>query len=166
LSEHNKIAPSALIAPRITLGAVSSRESNAKFIEPMLLLAAETLPEGAGWTHELKLDGYRALGIKAGHEVRLRSRNDKDFNRKYPAIAKALATLPDDTVIDGEVVALDADGRPSFNALQNGAAEAAIFYSASGFSKPFHEECPISQLWILWIPLRAGHGFPERLRCR
>jgi ATP-dependent DNA ligase len=42
--------------------AVPSRETNAKFIEPMLLLSAETLPEGAGWTYELKLDSYRALG--------------------------------------------------------------------------------------------------------
>jgi ATP-dependent DNA ligase len=60
--------------------------------------------------------------------VRLRSRNDKDFNRKYPGIAKALGALPDETVIDGEVVALDETGRPSFNALQNGAAHASILY--------------------------------------
>jgi bifunctional non-homologous end joining protein LigD len=93
----------------------------------MLLLAAETLPEGAGWSYELKLDGYRALAVKANGTVRLRSRNDKDFNAKYPGIVKALAPLPDETVIDGEVVALDAAGRPSFNALQNGAA-VVFFY--------------------------------------
>jgi bifunctional non-homologous end joining protein LigD len=78
----------------------------------MLLLAAETLPEGPAWAYELKLDGYRALGIKTGGEVRLRSRNDKDFNRKYRTIAKVLAALPHETVIDGEVVALDEAGRP------------------------------------------------------
>ena len=90
----------------------------AKFIEPMLLLSAETLPEGAGWLYELKLDGYRAVAFKTGGKVHFRSRNGKDFSTKYPAIAKALAPMPDDTVIDGEIVALEA-GRPSFNALQN-----------------------------------------------
>ena len=94
----------------------------------MLLLPADTLPAGPIWTYELKLDGYRALGIKTGGMVRLRSRNDKDFNRNYPAITRALAALPDETVIDGEVVALDSDGRPSFNALQNGSAGATIVY--------------------------------------
>lgn len=94
----------------------------------MLLLPADTLLAGPMWTYELKLDGYRALGIKTCGTVRLRSRNDKDFNRKYPGIAKALAALPDETVIDGELVVLDEEGRPSFNALQNVAAGATIFY--------------------------------------
>jgi DNA ligase D-like protein (predicted ligase) len=99
------------------------------FIEPMLLLRSETLPEGPDWTYELKLDGYRALAIKTGGKVDLRSRNDNDFSRKYPEIVKALARLPDETVIDGEAVAFDASGRPSFNALQNrGSDNASVFY--------------------------------------
>jgi bifunctional non-homologous end joining protein LigD len=57
--------------------------------------------------------------LKTGGLVHLRSRNDKDFNRKYPAIVKALADMPDETVLDGEVVGLDESGRPSFNSLQN-----------------------------------------------
>ena len=91
----------------------------AEFIEPMLLLRTEQLPEGPEWLVELKLDGYRAIAFKAGGKVHLRSRNDNDFNSRYPGIVKALASMPDETVIDGEVVALDPEGRPSFNTLQN-----------------------------------------------
>src|SRR5437660_12630581 len=101
------------------------------FIEPMLLLRAEKLPEGAPWMYELKLDGFRAEAIKGGGRVHLRSRNDKDFNAKYPAIVQALAALPDETVIDGEIVAMDALGRPSFSALQNhGNGGSALVYYA------------------------------------
>ena len=102
--------------------------SKARFIEPMLLLRTEKLPEGEGWLYELKLDGYRALAIAAAGKVHLRSRNDNDFNARYPAIVKALAAMPDDTVIDGEVVALDVDGRPSFNVLQNHASGADLHF--------------------------------------
>jgi len=80
------------------------------------------------WAYELKLDGFRAQAIKSGGRVHLRSRNDKDFNSRYPAILQALTAMPDETVIDGEIVALES-GRPSFQALQNlGSTTAAVFY--------------------------------------
>src|SRR5215471_7667664 len=99
-----------------------------QFIEPMLLLRTEKLPEGPEWVHELKFDGYRVVAMKSGGKVRLRSRNDKDFNGRYPSIVKALKAMPEDTVVDGEVVALDPDGKPSFNLLQNYGSAAATLH--------------------------------------
>src|SRR5262245_5454470 len=106
---------------------IEAAKTKASFIEPMLLLRSELLPEGPEWLYEVKLDGYRAIALKAAGKVHLRSRNNKDFNGKYPPIVKALTALPDETVIDGELVALDQEGRPSFNLLQN-YREAPIFY--------------------------------------
>jgi bifunctional non-homologous end joining protein LigD len=107
----------------------SANRIKASFIEPMLLMPSTELPEGAAWLYELKLDGYRAVGIRSGGEAQLRSRNGHHFNKHYPSVAKALAALPDETVVDGEVVAVDEAGRPSFNLLQNdGAAGAPVFY--------------------------------------
>src|SRR5712671_2750893 len=105
------------------------KAAKAVFVEPMLLLRTEALPQSAGWLYELKLDGYRALAIKTGAGAQLRSRNDNDFTHRYPAISKALQALPDETVVDGEVVAFDESGRPSFNILQNyGSSRASVIY--------------------------------------
>ena len=82
------------------------------------------LPEGPDWTYEVKLDGYRAIGVKTTSEAILYSRNGKNFNKRYPYLAEAVGDLPADTVIDGEVVALDDSGRPDFHRLQHFGAEA------------------------------------------
>jgi len=85
----------------------------------MLLAPTKRLAEGANWSYELKLDGYRALAVKSGGRVQLRSRNNKDFSKRYALIAAALEPLPDETVLDGEIVALNDVGRPDFSLLQN-----------------------------------------------
>jgi DNA ligase D-like protein (predicted ligase) len=113
----------------VDVARTNLKKTKAEFVEPMLLLRSESLPEGSDWLYELKLDGYRALAIKTDSTVRLRSRNDNDFASKYRLLPKALAAMPDETVLDGEVVALDASGRPSFNTLQNYSSPTApIFY--------------------------------------
>jgi bifunctional non-homologous end joining protein LigD len=103
--------------------------AKATFIEPMLLLRTDALPpDRTRWQYELKFDGYRAVALKTGGTVRLRSRNDNDFSMRYPSIVKGLANLPAETVIDGEVLALDEEGRPSFNRLQNHGSRVPLVY--------------------------------------
>jgi DNA ligase D-like protein (predicted ligase) len=90
------------------------------FVTPMAAEAVTRLPEGPEWSYELKLDGYRALLIKDGEKIELCSRNNKSLTRMYPALARAAQQLkPAQLVLDGEIVALDAQGRPSFQALQH-----------------------------------------------
>ncbi len=73
----------------------------------------------AGWIFELKLDGYRMLGGRSGDEVSLRTRNGHSAASTFPEVAQAVAALPfDHFVLDGEVVAHDEDGLPSFQRLQ------------------------------------------------
>jgi bifunctional non-homologous end joining protein LigD len=91
----------------------------AGFLEPMLLLRTDHLPDGDDWLYELKHDGYRGIAYKTGGKLYLRSRNDNDFSSRYATVAKALSALPNETVVDGEIVAFDAFGKPSFNTLQN-----------------------------------------------
>jgi bifunctional non-homologous end joining protein LigD len=101
------------------------------FIESMECLPVEKLPEGREWSYEIKLDGYRLEPVKKAGKVTLYSRRRNILNRKFPYIAEALGTLPDATVIDGELVALDAEGRSSFAMLQNfRAAEKHIHFYA------------------------------------
>jgi hypothetical protein len=83
---------------------------NAGFIAPMLLQRTSTPPEGDAWRYEIKWDGYRAIAYKTSGKVGLRSRNDNDFSSRYAGVTAALAKLPDDTVLDGEIVALDEKG--------------------------------------------------------
>ena len=105
--------------------------AKARFIPPMLLLPTDRLPDdSATWEYQLKLDGYRAIAFKSANTLRLRSRNDNDFSGRYAAVLRGLAKLPDETVIDGEIVALDEEGRPSFNTLQNSVGSPAriVYY--------------------------------------
>jgi bifunctional non-homologous end joining protein LigD len=87
------------------------------FIEPQLCKSLDRPPAGPGWAHEIKFDGYRMqLRVKGGRAV-LRTRKGLDWTEKFASIAEAAADLPD-SILDGEVVALDAAGQPDFAGLQ------------------------------------------------
>jgi bifunctional non-homologous end joining protein LigD len=95
----------------------------------MLCEGAERPPEGSEWRYELKLDGYRAIGLKSRRSTQLWSRNQKDFARRFPTVTKGLVDLPQDTVTDGEIVALDENGRRSFGLQPARAADRAFTLS-------------------------------------
>ena len=75
------------------------------------------LPMGEKWTFEIKFDGYRCIAVKRGAAVTLFSRNEKVLNERFPKVVDALASLEGDFVLDGELVAIDPQGRPSFQIL-------------------------------------------------
>jgi bifunctional non-homologous end joining protein LigD len=90
-----------------------------EFIPPQLATLVKEPPRGDKWLHELKFDGYRMLCHFNGGQVRFWSRNRKDWTHKFPQLGKAIKALPAKNVIlDGEVVAMDAAGRTSFQRLQ------------------------------------------------
>ena len=95
-------------------------------IEPQLATLTKHPPTGDAWVHEIKHDGYRMLARIADGDVRMFSRSGKDWTRDFPPLVQALARLPVKAAwIDGEAVVLDAQGRSSFQALQNALAGAA-----------------------------------------
>ncbi len=81
-------------------------------------------PDGRDWLHEVKYDGYRVLLWRDGESVRITSRGDQDWSEKLGAAATAVRELPcDSCILDGELVALDANGRSSFGKLQQAFGE-------------------------------------------
>ncbi|HWB57914.1 MAG TPA: DNA polymerase ligase N-terminal domain-containing protein, partial [Chthoniobacteraceae bacterium] len=90
-----------------------------KFVEPMKAKFVEKPPHGKEWIYELKFDGYRAIAIKTGAKVALLSRSEKDLSDRFPDVAEAVKSLDVvNAILDGEIVALDSQGRSSFQLLQ------------------------------------------------
>jgi bifunctional non-homologous end joining protein LigD len=98
----------------------------------MMAVSAALVPSGPQWTYEVKWDGYRAQIIKSGAPVSLASRNLKNITAHFPAVVQAASRLgAKSAVVDGEIVALDASGRPSFQALHHSATSgySLVYYA-------------------------------------
>jgi bifunctional non-homologous end joining protein LigD len=125
-SRATGVAAKSLRAPRAgnsgaapELNAARLPTAEAQFIEPMKALLVDDLPRGPGWIYEIKFDGVRAIAVKRGAEIQLVSRSAKPLTSKYSTVAAALKNVrARQAVLDGEVVALDSSGKPSFQLLQ------------------------------------------------
>ncbi len=105
-------------------------EEKLRFIEPIYATLARELPDGNAWAYEAKLDGYRCLAGNQKDGVTLWSRRGNLFTRRFPEIARASEKLPFETLVDGEVIAIDGDGRVSVNALQHARPNAHLQFYA------------------------------------
>jgi bifunctional non-homologous end joining protein LigD len=100
------------------------------FIVPCQPTLSAKPPSGSQWLHEIKHDGYRIIACKSGDQVRLWSRNGRDWSKKFLAVIDALRALKaDDIVLDGEAMAHCPDGLPDFHRLRSeaGGAAACLF---------------------------------------
>lgn len=103
----------------LTVKEAPIRAVHAAAVDLMLCETADKPFSRVGWLFELKLDGYRILAEKDGGAVRLRSRNGGDLTVTFPEVARSIQALPfSHVLIDGEIVALDEGGKPSFHRLQ------------------------------------------------
>jgi len=89
------------------------------FEEPQLATLVDEVPPGTSWIHEIKYDGYRLLLSIGDGLATAYTRKGLDWSDKFKALVKAAAKLPAGCLIDGEAVALDDEGRPSFQLLQS-----------------------------------------------
>src|SRR5919108_1552670 len=131
-SNRNGSQRDSEIVPSADLNLESLPHARVEFIQPMLAATASETPKASvDWIYEIKLDGYRCLAGRDSSGAKLWSRRGNLFTRDFPNIARACASLPDDTLIDGEIVALDAQGQVSFNLLQHrrSGASAIRFYA-------------------------------------
>jgi bifunctional non-homologous end joining protein LigD len=106
------------------------RRRPAGFIKPCQPTISDKPRSGPLWLHEIKHDGYRMIACKNGGQVRLWSRNGRDWSREFLAVTDAVKALPaDEIVIDGEAMAHCKDGWPDFHGLrsEDGGAAACLF---------------------------------------
>ncbi|CAN5903747.1 DNA ligase D [soil metagenome] len=123
---HQNANSTAAASPKMTKSSVKAKTKAVvtlpAFVEPQLCKSLEKPPQGPGWAHEIKFDGYRMQLRTVGGKATLKTRKGLDWSAKFKAIVKAGGGFPDG-IIDGEVVALDHTGAPDFAALQAAISE-------------------------------------------
>lgn len=119
-SRPAKAKPKPRIAARSTTTSVAKRSGKLPdFTPPALATLVDTVPEGPGWLFEIKFDGYRGLAAIDGKTSRIFTRSGQDWTHRFGPIPHALAQLElSDTLLDGEIVVFDKEGKSDFGALQ------------------------------------------------
>jgi bifunctional non-homologous end joining protein LigD len=151
-----------------TRSAARGTADRVAFVEPMKALLVGEPPAGE-WQYEIKLDGFRALALRDAAGSRLLSRNNKDLAGRFPEIAAAVDRLElDDAIIDGEIVALDDQGRSSFQLLQgndSGVQRPPVLFFAFDLLRLNGEDLralPLTERRARLEPLLAGAVGPVR----
>ncbi|HZQ45855.1 MAG TPA: non-homologous end-joining DNA ligase [Verrucomicrobiae bacterium] len=141
-------------SPCAPAGIKKLPRAKAEFVPPMKCELVKELPKGPEWIYEIKFDGVRALAVKTSRGVSIVSRSAKDLTGKYPPVTEALRKLPcREAVLDGEIVAVDAQGRSEFQLLQ-------------AYHMPGREKPPILY-YVFDLPNLNGHdltGLPLEKR--
>ena len=142
IASSNKVWDSTVEQPDLSQ---LPRSAMPRDIKPMLATAAEKAFDGDDWLFEVKWDGYRAVA-EVDSKIKLYSRNQQSFNTQFAEVVEALSSLRVPAVLDGEVVAVDEQGRPHFEWLQNWrkAPQGQLLY------------CVFDLLWLDGHDLRAA----------
>jgi bifunctional non-homologous end joining protein LigD len=134
----------------------AAREPMPEHVRPMLARAGSLPADERGWVYEIKWDGVRAIAYSQPGELRLESRNLKEITGRYPELARLNRALSShEAILDGEVVAFDEQGRPSFAALQR-----RMHVGSSAQARRLAKASPVTYMIfdLLWLD---GHSLME-----
>ncbi|SDG30047.1 DNA ligase D [Dyella sp. 333MFSha] len=155
-----KVSTAVLTKAAVALDGSHKAKASGDFFAPQLARLREVPPQGDAWLHEVKWDGYRIVATLLKGKARLWSRNGLPWNERLPEIVQALEALGLDSArLDGELIALDGEGRSNFNALQrtlSGEAQAPLVYML--FDLPFIQGHDLSR-----VPLIERKALLQRL---
>jgi bifunctional non-homologous end joining protein LigD len=145
--------PKEWMIHRMDPPADAAREAMPEHVKPMLARAGKLPSNERGWAYEIKWDGVRALAYSSPGELRLESRNLNDITGQYPELARLNRALSSHAaILDGEIVAFDEHGRPSFAALQR-----RMHVGSATQAKRLAKDSPVTYMIfdLLWLD---GHS--------